>query len=303
MRIDGTPVTPLNDWDDIRYFLAVSRCGSVRAAAERLTVHHSTVLRRIAQLEARLGARVFEKLPSGYRLTRAGEEVLEFAEQMEASSNRLETRIFGRDQSVRGLLRVTLPPMLASHLLMPDFADFARLHPEIEMEILCSDETVNLTNRQADVALRLVHDRGTLPLNLHRQNGPELFSGVYMSRDLMASWRAGARTHIRWVVKKQNGIAEWARGGEVPTAEIPFTTTDAVAQIVAAQQGLGLATLPCFVGDADPLLVRVPGTALHRHGTLWILTQGETRKTKRVRLFTEFVARRLAAYVQRFAGG
>src|SRR6266481_2775971 len=108
----AVPDCTMIDWDDVRYFLAVARGGSVRAAAERLGVNHSTVLRRVAQLEERLGARMFEKLPSGYRLTAAGEEVLEFADQMEASSNRLETRVLGRDQSVRGLLRVTLAPPL-----------------------------------------------------------------------------------------------------------------------------------------------------------------------------------------------
>lgn len=290
------------DWDDVRYFLAVARGGSVRAAAERLRVNHSTVLRRIAQLEERLSVRMFEKLPSGYRLTNAGEEVLEFAEQMEASSNHLETRVFGRDQSVRGLLRVTLAPTLATHLLMPDFADFARLHPEIEMEILSSDEPVNLTNRQADVAIRVVYDRNALPLNLHGLKGPELFGGVYMSRDLLAAWRAGAPDPVRWIVKNIDGIPGWAREGEVFIAEVPFRTTDAGAQIVAVRQGLGMTMLPCFVGDADPLLARVPGTALRMHGTLWLLTQGETRKTKRVRLFTEFVSRRLAAYVPLLAG-
>jgi DNA-binding transcriptional LysR family regulator len=76
------------DWDDVRYFLAVAR-GGVRAAAGRLGVNHSTVLRRIAQLEERLGALMFEKLPSGYRLTAAGEEVLELADRMEASSHQL----------------------------------------------------------------------------------------------------------------------------------------------------------------------------------------------------------------------
>ena len=108
-------------------------------------MNHSTVLRRVAQLEERLGAHMFEKLPTGYRLTDAGEEVLGLAVEMEASSNRLESRVFGRDQSVRGLLRVTLAPTLAAQLLMPDFADFARLHPEIEMEILSIGEPVNLT--------------------------------------------------------------------------------------------------------------------------------------------------------------
>lgn len=76
----------------------------------------------------------------------------------------------------------------------------------------------------------------------------------------------------------------------------------AEAQIVALRRGLGMMTLPCFVGDADPLLARVPGTDLNRHGTLWLLTQGETRKTKRVRLFTEFLFRRLAAYVPLLEG-
>src|SRR3984957_6702617 len=160
------PDRTMIDWDDVRYFLAVARGGSVRAAAERLGVNHTTVLRRIAQLEERLGAKMFEKLPSGYRLTSAGEEVLQFAEQMEASSNRLETRVFGRDQGVRGLLRVTLAPPLATHLLMPDFAEFARLHPDVEMEILSVGEPVNLTNREADVAIRVVYERSALPLNL-----------------------------------------------------------------------------------------------------------------------------------------
>jgi DNA-binding transcriptional LysR family regulator len=290
------------EWDDVRYFLAVARGGSARAAAARLGVNHATVLRRIAQLEERLGAHMFEKLPSGYRLTDAGEEVLELASQMEASSHQLETRVFGRDQGVRGLLRVTMAPTLATHLLMPDLADFARLHPEIEIEILSSGELANLTNREADVAIRVVYDRKTLPLNLHGLKGPELFGGVYMSRDRLAAWRAGAPDPIRWIVISSHGIPDWARDSAVPTTGVPFRTTDGEAQLGAARHGLGITALPCFVGDADALLVRVPGTELQMHGTLWLLTQGETRKTKRVRLFTEFVFRRLAAYAPRLAG-
>lgn len=165
---------------------------------------------------------MFEKLPSGYRLTAAGEEVLEFADQMEASSRQLETRVFGRDQSVRGLLRVTLAPPLATHLLMPDFADFARLHPDIEMEILSSGELANLTNREADIAIRVVYDRKTLPLNLQGLKGPELLGGVYMSRDRLAAWRAGAPDPVRWIVISIHGIPDWASEGEVRTTGGPF---------------------------------------------------------------------------------
>ena len=288
------------DWDGVRYFLAVARGGSVRAAAERLNVNHSTVLRRIAQLEVRLAAQLFEKRPSGYRLTSAGEEVLEYAEQMEASSLQLETRVFGRDQGVRGLMRVTLAPTLATHLFMPDFVEFAHLHPDIEMAIQSSGELANLTNREADVAIRVVYDRKDLPLNLHGLKGPEVYGGIYMSRDRLVASRAGAPDTMRWIVIGAHGIPDWAR--ETPATGVPFRTTDGEAQIVAVREGLGMTTLPCFVGDADPSLAKVPGTGLHMYGTLWLLTQGETRKTKRVRLFTEFVSRRFVTYAPLLAG-
>jgi DNA-binding transcriptional LysR family regulator len=290
------------DWDDVRYFLAAARGGSVRAAAKSLGVNHATVLRRIAQLEDRLGAQMFERLPSGYRLAAAGEEVLEFAKQMEASSQQLETRVFGRDQSVRGLLRVTLPPFLATHLLMPDLADFAHVHPGIEMEIVSTGDVANLTNREADVAIRIVTDRKTLPLNLHGLKGPDLLGGVYISRDRLSKWQASALEPIRPILVGGNDVPDWADQGEVRATGVPFRTPDADAQIAAARQGIGMTRLPCFVGDADPQLMRVPGISLRTEATLWLLTQGEARKTKRVRLFTEFVSLRLATYVSRLAG-
>jgi DNA-binding transcriptional LysR family regulator len=289
------------DWDDVRYFLAAARGGSVRAAAKHLGVNHATVLRRIAQLEERLGAQMFEKLPSGYRLTEAGEEVLEFADQMQASSHQLETRVFGRDQSVRGLLRVTLPPPLAGHLLMPDFAEFARLYPGIEMEILSSGELANLTNRDADVAIRVVYDRDALPLNLHGLKGPELFGGFYIARDRLAEWRAGPPAP-RWIAISGHGVPDWTREGEARTSGTPFRAMDLDTQIAAVRQGIGITALPCFVGDAVHGLERVPDSNLHLYGPVWILTQGEARKTRRVRLFTDFIFRKLAAYAPRLAG-
>jgi DNA-binding transcriptional LysR family regulator len=170
------------------------------------------------------------------------------------------------------------------------------------MDILSSGDLANLTNREADVAIRVVYDRKTLPLNLHGLKGPELFGGVYLSRDRLAAWRAGAPGPLRWIVISHHGVPDWASAGEVGAAGVPFRTTDAEGQVAAVRQGLGITTLPCFVGDADPLLARAPGTELHLYGTVWLLTQGETRKTKRVRLFTEFVSRRLAAYAPLLAG-
>src|SRR5438552_16556304 len=97
-RTAVVPYCTMIDWDDVRYFLAVARGGSVRAAAEGLVVNHSTVLRRIAQLEDRPGVQMFEKLPSGYRLTAAGEGVPQIADRLEASAPQLETRVVGPHQ-------------------------------------------------------------------------------------------------------------------------------------------------------------------------------------------------------------
>jgi DNA-binding transcriptional LysR family regulator len=289
------------DWDDIRYFLAVARGGSLRAGAEHLGVRHSTVLRRISQLEERLGALLFDRLPSGYRLTATGQDVLELAEEMASASNRLETRILGRDQGVRGQLRVTMTSMLATHLLMTDFAQFAQDHPEIGLEIIPSDVPANLTNREADVAIRVVYEESALPLNLHGLKGPEVFGGVYMSKALLVDWRQKPLP-VRWILKEFDGIPDWARASEVAIADVPFSTTDAGTHIAAIRQGIGMTSLPCFVGDADPVLVRVPGSRVHKHGRLYVLTQGETRRTKRVQLFTGFISKRLASHAALLAG-
>lgn len=291
------------DWDNARFFLAVARGGSVRSAAARLRVNHSTVLRRIGQLEAELGSQVFDKLPAGYRLTEAGQEILDLAEQMEASSNLMNARVFGRDQSLRGTLRFTLAPTLATHLLMPDIAGFCETHPDIAIELHSSFDPVNLTMRQADVALRVLYSGGALPPNLNGIEGPELSGGMYVARASLDKIRSTSADRMKLIVKVEETIpADGLLPDDVLLSDVPFRVTDAEAQIAAVRQGIGVAHLPCFIGDADPGLVRIPGSKVRKLGTLWILTQGETHKTKRVRVFTGFLSRRLAAHSPLLAG-
>ena len=218
------------------------------------------------------------------------------AEQMARSSDRLQTRVLGRDQTLEGTLRVTTTPMLASHLLMPDIAAFTALYPDVEIDLIASDWPANLTNREADVAIRVVYDAGTLPLNLHALKGPDVLGGVYLSRELLAAWSSEAPRPLPWVLKPYDGFPSWAREGAIPLPKIGLRVSDAGAHIAAVRQGLGVTTLPCFVGDADPALARAPGSGMHRHGSIHLLSQGETRSTRRVRLFIDFIAERLAGY-------
>lgn len=123
------------DWDDYRYFLAVERAGSVLGAAKRLGVNHTTVLRRIASLEKRLGVRLFERLRIGYTPTAAGEELREVARQVEQTLLGVEHRLSGKDLQLSGVVRVTTTDTLCQSLLLPHLLAFRSQHPQIQIQI------------------------------------------------------------------------------------------------------------------------------------------------------------------------
>ena len=126
------------DWDNLRIFLALANQGSVRAAGAALGISHSTVARRIEAFEDQLGVRLFDRTPSGYALTAAGEEMLGVAGRVDEEISALERRILGQDTRLAGEIRVTLPDAIVSDLLMPDLADFTRDYPDIDLEIILS---------------------------------------------------------------------------------------------------------------------------------------------------------------------
>src|SRR4051812_847897 len=152
MRSIG-PKTDHIDWDDLRTALFLARAGSVRSAARSLGVSHSTVLRRLAALEARAEVRLFERKPDGYELTAAGQDVFDTAKSLEDVVLGLERRVEGRDLRLSGPVRVTLPDPLLP-LLLPDARDFCAAHPAIEVTLAVGLRFADLANREADVAIR-----------------------------------------------------------------------------------------------------------------------------------------------------
>lgn len=291
------------DWDDIRYFLAVSRTGSIRGAANKLGVNHSTVSRRIAQLEEKLAVRLFEKLPTGYVITPAGEEIFDLAEHMEEQANALERRVYGRDTSLTGKLRVTLPQPLATHLIMPDLVSFARCNPDIELEIVTSYETLNLTRRQADVAIRLVYENLSPPDHLYGRRIVSVYRAVYISKDLFKQFNTTANTSsLAWIIKEEDGpLPGWAKQSKTSTATT-YTVSDLQTQITATREGLGASILPCFIGDNDPSLKRMYADSTMLYGELWMLTHSDIRNTPKIRAFTKFMTDAIRAYTKLLEG-
>ena len=146
------------EWSDLRPFLAVARAGSLSAAARALGVNHSTVFRRIAALESALDVRLFDRLPNGYCLTAAGEEMLARAERVEAEVLGIDRRIAGQDVRPQGSVRVSTADTIAYGLLPRHLMSFREANPGITVELAVESRFVNLTRREADVALRPSRD-------------------------------------------------------------------------------------------------------------------------------------------------
>lgn len=290
------------DWDDVRYFLAVCRAGSIRGAALQLGVNHSTVSRRINQFEAHLGVRLFDKLPSGYVITAAGEEITDTALRIEENANSLQRKIEGRDSTLTGKLRITLPEILATHLLMPDLNNFNRTYPGIKLELVISDTNFNLSKREADIAIRITNNdppehligRKLLTYAVCTYASPE-----YLSQYDVAS-NASTGHWIGW--EDENDYPPWIKQSDFPNTPVRHQVNQMSAQLAAARMGLGMSSLPCFMGDLEPGLKRVPGSPVRPKRDIWLLTHHDLRKTSRIRAFTQFMADSIRAHADLLEG-
>jgi DNA-binding transcriptional LysR family regulator len=283
------------DWDDLRFALAVAAGGSLAAGGRLLGVNHTTVLRRIAALEKRLGARLFERLPSGYTLTPLGEELVEAARGIDESVNRLELKLAGADAGVSGVVRVTTTDTLAVSLLPEIFAELKAAHPGLELEVATSNLFLNLTRREADVAIRPADDP---PPALFGRRIASVGFAVYGRRDRFAKPLPLAELARHPFVAPDDSLsataaARWIASA-LPDAAIAARADSFVTLAAIAEAGLGLAALPCYLGDRSEKLARLSQPIEAMRTGLWLLTHEQLRRTARIRAVLEFVGAALA---------
>ena len=287
-RPDAAPSARF-DWDDLRAVIAIHRAGSLRGAARAMAVNHSTVNRRLSQLERALGARLFDRRPGGYVLTQAGEDILTVAERMEADLLAVERRVGGRDDAPYGTVRLNIPPAMLNSFLPGVLADFARAHPEIELDIDASHSFTDLARREADVTLRM--DAGISDDVVARKvinYAKAVYAAPQVAAEIGATGIDPARHFwIGW--GKDMPYRGFPAGTPFPDLPVRHALFSNALQIGTAKAALGLALLPCFLGDADPGLARVPGTGLLPGKSLWLLFHGDLRRTARIRALVDFL--------------
>jgi len=142
------------DWNSLKVFLAIAENGSLSAAANKLGVNHSTIFRRLNAFEEEVGGRVFERINNRYVLNPMGDEMLDLAQNISTSFDNIERHIVGKDFHPKGTVKITAPTNIAYRFLPRYLAEFNKLYPDIDIELLASNQELNMSNRQADIAVR-----------------------------------------------------------------------------------------------------------------------------------------------------
>jgi DNA-binding transcriptional LysR family regulator len=281
------------DWDDLRFFLAVAREGTLSAAARTLEVTQPTVGRRLAAFEKQLGARLFAQTPGGHVLSATGKRLLVHAERMEVDALAAQRVAAGRDAGVRGLVRITASEWLVDRLLAPPVAQLVGVHPALEVELLGEPRHLSLVRREAEIAVR--------PSRFEHQDVVEIDVGV-VAFGLYASERYLAERGMPDFAQRCQGhtlIAMSESLTKVP--ELPWIPEVAsAARVVArcngripmatlAAAGVGMAFLPQVLGDATASLRFLPTPLPPPERRLWLATHRDTRAIPRVKVTAAFL--------------
>ncbi len=293
------------DANDLSLVLALSRERTLAATAERLGVDVSTVFRRLNSLESRLQVRLFDRHARGYQLTSAGERAAGAAERVETELLALDRDITGRDQQLSGVVRVTASETFSYAVLPPLFARFHQLHPLIRVVLSIDNRVMDLSRREADVALRV---RRPVDPDLFGRKLTDVAWAFFGAREGAPPLRRTPRglnfdkhTVIGWDEPARIVASEWI-SANVPLERINYRSNSLVNQLMAVRAGLGIALLPCYLGDRDDGVRRVSGVLADLSSELWIVTHGDLKNTARIRAFLEFVGDAVAAARRNFEG-
>lgn len=286
------------DWDEFRFVKAVADQEGLTAAAAQLGINHSTAFRRLTALEAKLGVRLFDRLRTGYVPTSCGRAMIEAAGRIEADVTRFERAAAGRGDAPAGELRVTAPAGFAADPLMPVLAAFNARYPEIRITLILSEEALNLSRRDADVAIRVSREPNETLV------GRRLAAVAWAVYGL-AGRAYGDLAQEDWVSpgpEVAGGAFTLFVAERVPPDRVRLRINTVTGLDAAVAAGLGVGPLPCFAADANPTLRRLSGPHPELGADLWVLTHPDLRHAARVRVFMEHFAEAMLPLRPRFEG-
>ncbi|MBV8657727.1 MAG: LysR family transcriptional regulator [Burkholderiales bacterium] len=281
------------DWDDLRVFLAIARCGTLGAAARQAGQTQPTMGRRLRALETAVGHALFQRTREGFVLTEEGAQVLRYAERMEEEAHSVTRALTGQEQQLTGSLRVSSSDWFGVHVLTPVFAQFMRQYPQVSVELITDSRLYSLARREADLVFRItpfdepdVIQRKLMHMDYALYGHADLVpptagNGAGMTLISMDS-AFDTLPDVAWVKRM------------LPRARIGFGSNNRGAQARMCAEGIGFAVLPCALGDTTPNLKRIDLGEPPPGREVWIGYHRDLRRLARLRALLDVTVSMLA---------
>lgn len=289
------PETHLDfDWNDLQAFLAIVRSGKLTAAAKRIGVDHSTLSRRIGRLEAALRVRLFDRGPSGYALTMAGERLVSQAEAMESLAIGAYGSLVDEGLSLAGSVRVGMPEGFGTFFLAFHIGNLTKRHPELEIELVANPRGFSLSKREADIAISMSQPEEG---RLHSRKLVDYELGLYAAQSYLERSRS---------IKQIGQLQEHQFIGYISdliwTPELDYLPnisgelnprlkiSNIITQMTATLGGAGLCILPYFIANREPSLVRLFENEIKLVRSYWLIVHSDMRDLARIRMVSAYIA-------------
>lgn len=281
----------MDNWDDAKLVLEIDRNSGLSGAARAMSVNHSTVSRRLAMAEQKLGVRLFDRLPQGLVITDAGRKVSETAIRIENEMHVLGRNIIANDKALKGTLKVTAAQLIIQVQLAEIVHKFMELHPAIEVTLSAVNDVVNLHQREADVAIRIskILEPSLFGSMATKQNRGFYVSKKFLEQNPVLLSKTPVEESMPFIT------FQWW-GNSIPTAlkerflnpKFTMQMDDMISVHTATKAGIGISRMPCFLGDSDPDLMRLPYVELTPYTDIWVLTHPDLKNVERIRQFMKF---------------
>jgi DNA-binding transcriptional LysR family regulator len=281
------------DWNSLRSFLAIARTGRLTAAAARLQVDHMTLSRRIAALERSLKAKLFDRSPSGYMLTNAGQRLLPMAEQMEGLAVGVQDAVGGTAETVDGSVRIGSPEGFGSYFLAPRIGRLTERHPQLNVQLIAASAVFSLARRDADIAIavsrppagRLIVSK-LIEYDLALYAAPaylDAHEGIGALDDL------NRHRFVSYIGDLLNFPELDFLKDVAPEGSTALESSNLVAQLKATLAGAGLCVLPAFLAAEEPELKRVLPDQVRLTRSLWLIVHEDLKSLARIKAVLRFV--------------
>jgi len=280
------------DWNDLKFFLELGRRKKMVAAAKLLKVDHTTVSRRITALETAIGAKLFFKNEQGYQLSKAGEDLMPLAIQVENATAQAYENIGGEAHSFSGTVRIGAPDGIGTFFVAPRLSRFQEEHPDLQVDLIVMPRYFNLSQHEAHLSMSLARPKSGRLLGRKMTDYSLQFfaSTIYLKKYGVPKNRQDLMKHkIVGYIDDMVYAPELRYMDEFGDLPVHFRSSSIIAQRQAIMAGTGIGVLPRFLAKDDPRLVPVLQDDYHITRSIWLLSHEDTTNLARIRAVSEFL--------------